>query len=122
MGTKVNLELKGITEDEMERINKYLRIHKMDISDFVEDSLRKYLITSETTFEDSGDCPNCYLKGQKGKKLKGLPLLEAEEKGLVTIKTEETREWARKNETFFVICLDCLWWGFPDKETIKRRG
>ena len=61
MGAKLNLELKGISAEEMEKIQKYLSVRNMKIENFIEDSLKKYLITSEKTFEDAGVCPNCYL-------------------------------------------------------------
>jgi len=115
----ITVGFKKLKQSDLEKINKYLRASRTSVEAFVEDTLTKYLKSVEGSLEDVGDCPNCRLSSGRKTPLKGLPLLEAEKRGWVEVKSQETRHWAQKLDIYFTICLDCLWSGYPNKSQIS---
>ena len=113
-GTTLTVALKKLDDSAVQRIKGYLEARRTSIDSFVEDTLTNYLTSTDAAFEDVLRCPNCFLKSGADVPLKGMPMLEAEKKGFIRLGSDESREFAQEHGTYFVVCLDCLWWGFPD--------
>lgn len=68
---------------------------------------------------DLGACPSCFVeRGQKGG-LVGYPVAEAEQRGLVHVGNEASREVLRKRDAHLVFCMECHWVGIPDGGAIS---
>lgn len=78
---------------------------------FDEKSRGKILAIGRDIFKPDGKCPHC-----KDATLESMSILDAEGKGIVKIEHDVIRDMAKKNETQFVICSKCGWWGYPDKK------
>lgn len=118
--TTLSVRLRSLDAEGLDKVRSYFKAHNTDLDTFVEGTLVKYLRSCEETFEDVMDCPHCHLVSGRKVPLKGLPLLEAEKRGLIRLRSQETRDYAESNGTYFVICLDCLWWGFPDRAHMRK--
>lgn len=78
---------------------------------FDQHSRAKIISAARSSFTHAGTCPHC-----KKNNMQGMPILEAEKKGIVVINSDSIRQMAQKHETQFVLCPDCGWWGYPDKK------
>ena len=70
---------------------------------------------------ESGYCPSCYLKGRDVKTF-ASPIKKAVDYGFVQV-TNSTMEILENasSETFFVVCPECHWWGWPTKDELDRQ-
>lgn len=106
---------KDLRGEELRRIRDYLRIHRTSVGALVESALENFLRSADGAFADAGACPNCLTGKGVRVTLKGMSILDAETRGLIKL-TPDMRAFAATDNTQFVVCPECLWWGYPSKK------
>jgi hypothetical protein len=110
---EMKLTLSRLTPDDLRKLLEFSRIKKVNLNNLVETQLFAWLRAMEQKFADAGPCPSCRLRGVKSE-MKGMPILDAEREGLVEIAPKSDRDLLKRTQ--YVICPQCLWWGFPEKK------
>ena len=109
---EMKLTLSRLTQEDVNKLQKYARISCVQLDALVETQLIAWLRSMEKKFADAGECPSCFLRGVNSQ-LKGMAILDAEKEGLIVIGPNTDRELLKR--TLYVICPRCLWWGVPEK-------
>ena len=104
------IKLSRMTQDQIRKLAEFIHIYHTNVDELIESQLIMWLRMTEPKFSDAGDCPHCYLQGDKTK-LKGIPMLDAEKEGIIHIGKNTDRSLL--NDMQFVICPRCMWWGHP---------
>lgn len=89
-----------------------------DQSTLIEDAVKQYF-KSDEAFEDVLHCPVCYVTLGRKISLRGLPILEAEKHGFISLCNDKSRKRAKEAKMYFGVCPECLWWGTPDSESLR---
>ena len=110
---EMNLKLSRLTQEEFRKLAELVRVKHVNLDELIETQLLAWLRSTEKKFSDAGQCPSCSLRSMVSE-LKGMPVLEAEKEGLITIGVSTDRTLLKN--TNYVICPRCLWWGIPEKK------
>lgn len=76
-------------------------------------TIDEILAAGRGSFTTNGPCPKCKSKSND---LQVMPILEAEQKGIVKFDHNVIREKFHADDTQFVICPKCGWQGIPTRQ------
>ncbi len=106
----IRFSLTRLTEQDLKELHAFARANHVNLAELVETQLLAWLECMREKFSDAGPCPCCSLGGKESV-LKGMPILDAEREGLISIGPRTSRHLLEN--TLYVVCPQCLWWGMP---------
>ncbi|OHB62193.1 MAG: hypothetical protein A2167_01810 [Planctomycetes bacterium RBG_13_46_10] len=117
MSLQLNIKLSSQEQDKLMRL---LSVYNKKLESIIEESLKRFLSIACQELEDICYCPKCYVcLGHKKVILKGMPILEADKKGIYPV-GDELREYAKEYEIYYVVCLECLYESIWDKISLSK--